>query len=166
MTDPDQIVLEALFPYMTDFGYAYVIQEVQKAGGIRNLTDVVAIWELEVAKKKFGNRSSAGQYAAQVRWQGKKPEMLVPEEGVSYRSARVGGKDTQFKVTESTAGAVSSGQIITTGANRVPEMVVNVRPQDKKLEITTRSLNSTNRSTTWIMPNAKVKVWQSQNEGV
>jgi hypothetical protein len=159
----DEIVLEALKPHMTDYGYSYVVQQVEKAGSIREMTDVVATMELVLAKKKFGNRSAAGQYAAQVRWSGKRPEMLLPEKGVSYRSAMVGGKDMQFSVTESTASAVSSGQIISTGANRVPERVVGIKSQGDRLMITTKKLDSTIRSQTDIAANAKVKVWTSQD---
>jgi hypothetical protein len=68
MNEADKIVLDALKPHMSDLGYAMVVEKVEKAGGIKNLTDTVAIAELEVAKKKFGSRSAAGQYAANIRW--------------------------------------------------------------------------------------------------
>ena len=163
MNHADEIVLKTLQPHMTDYGYAYVVEQVEKAGSIRNLTDVVASMELQMAKRKFGNRSAAGQYAAQVRWSGKRPEMLLPEGGVSYRSAMVGGKDIQFKIAESTAGSVSSGQIISTGANRVPERVIGIKSQGDRLLITTQKLDSTTRAQTDIAANAKVKVWTSQD---
>jgi hypothetical protein len=163
MNYADEIVLKTLQPHMTNYGYEYVVEQVEKAGGIRNLTDVVASMELQMAKRKFGNRSAAGQYAAQVRWSGKRPEMLLPEGGVSYRSAMVGGKDIQFKVAETTAGSISSGQIISTGANRVPERVVGIKSQGDRLMITTKKLDSTTRSQTDIAANAKVKLWTSQD---
>jgi len=74
MTTPDELILEALRPFMTDLGYAFVVQEVQKAGSISGLTNSVALAELIKAKQSFGgNRSAAGAYAASIRW-GKKTQ--------------------------------------------------------------------------------------------
>ena len=62
MNNTDRLVLDALKPYMTEMGYVLVMSKVGKAGSIANLRDSVAIAELEMAKKKFGNRSEAGRY--------------------------------------------------------------------------------------------------------
>jgi hypothetical protein len=59
---------------MSDFVYAMVIQAVEKAGSIREVTDKSVMFELVKAKQSFGgNRSAAGAYAASIRW-GKKTQ--------------------------------------------------------------------------------------------
>jgi hypothetical protein len=74
MNQSDIIVLESLKPHMSDFVYAMVIQAVEKAGSIREVTDKSVMFELVKAKQSFGgNRSAAGAYAASVRW-GKKTQ--------------------------------------------------------------------------------------------
>lgn len=74
LSKPDQIVLETLKPHMSDFVYAMVVQAVEKAGSIRDLTDKSVMFELAKAKQSFGgNRSAAGAYAASIRW-GKKTQ--------------------------------------------------------------------------------------------
>jgi hypothetical protein len=98
MNQSDIIILESLKPHMSDFVYAMVIQAVEKAGSIREVTDKSVMFELVKAKQSFGgNRSAAGAYAASVRW-GK------------------GGKDLTSNATSST---VSGGGQTPSGGDAV-----------------------------------------------
>ena len=155
MLPADAIVLDLLEPYMSDIAYDFVVSEVEKAGCISGLTNVAALTELVVAKKKFGSRSAAGQYAAQVRWAGQKPEMYAPDaQGNKYRTATMNGEPVQFKVSPATASDAKEGDIISVGSNRVPMTVTSVKPVGDKLVITTTNLNSTSRAETTIAANA------------
>lgn len=164
MNDADKIVIEALQPFMSPFGYANVVTAVEKAGGIKNLTDTVALMELIVAKRKFGSRSAAASYAANVRWQGKKPEMeLADSEGNKYRTAKLDGVDTQFKVSAATASDAKEGDIISVGSHRVPTKVQSVKQSGDKLVITAQNLNNTDKVETTIRPNAAIRKWTPDN---
>lgn len=164
MNKADEIVLEALQPYMSPLGYATVVSAVEKAGGFENLTDTAALAELIVAKKRFGSRSAAASYAANVRWQGKKPEMeLADSEGNKYRTARLNGVDTQFKVSPASAADAKEGDIISVGSHRVPTRVQSVRQSGDKLVITAQSLENTDKVETTVRPNAPIRKWTPDN---
>lgn len=164
MTEADQIVLNALKPYMSDHAHAIVTSAVEKAGGFRNLTDSVALAELVVAKKRFGSRSAAASYAANVRWQGKKDEMYAPDaEGRKYRTSTMNGIPTQFSVVSASASDAKEGDIVTFGSNRVPTKVESIKPVGDKLVITSRSLNNTDKFETTVRPNADIRKWTPES---
>lgn len=114
MNQPDEIVLKALQPYMTDEVYAFVVSEVAKAGGILQVQDVVAVRHLEVAKRAFGSRSAAGQYAANVRWGRSRGTDAKPQTKTESIGVTVDGKPAvvDFEVSDRKAADVKFGDTV------------------------------------------------------
>jgi hypothetical protein len=152
-----ELVLKALQPYMSELGYVHVVNKIQEAGGIQNLIDVTAVMELEMAKAKFGSRSAAGQYAANIRW---REYDSAGSSGMKMRTEMVGGVPTRFTVTDTTIGQMSVGDIVTTGSNRVPTRVVSVENRGGGVVLTTQQLNGFNRYETTEQPNRAAKLWK------
>lgn len=163
MNTADLIVLNALEPYMTDLGYAFVLQEVEKAGGVRQLTNSIAIMELEVAKKKFGSRSAAGRYAAEIRWQGEQKEFLLPNrEGIFYRTATIDGKEQQMEVKDTAVTAVKVGDIMSPTENQTPSRVKTIKDDGNRLQMTVVDTNNGNTAVVSVPKTKNVKVWSKQ----
>lgn len=67
----DMLVLERLYPHanMTFEQWNLLVDEVVKAGSVKNVNGYAADVIAKAAKQSFGgNRSAAAQYAANVRW--------------------------------------------------------------------------------------------------
>jgi hypothetical protein len=157
MRPADELVLKALQPFMSEMGYNHVVAKTEEAGGIQNLIDVTAVMELEMAKAKFGSRSAAGQYAANIRW---REYDSAGSSGMKMRTEMVGGVPTRFTVTDTTIGQMSVGDIVTTGSNRVPTRVVSVENRGGGVVLTTQQLNGFNRYETTEQPNRAAKLWK------
>ena len=166
MKTPDEIVLKALKPFMTDDAYAYVIEKTKEAGGIRELTDITALMQLELAKRGFGgNRSAAAAYAADVRWGGKQKEFMTGnKEGVKQRSATIGGVNTQFNVKEIKISDVKTGNIISLGSNRIPQKVTAIGTQNGRTAIATQDLSSNRRFQSVVPDTAMGRLWTPVSE--
>lgn len=164
MNPADEHVLAALEPYMSDLGAAHVRAAVAKAGGIRELTDATAIAELEMAKRKFSNRSAAGQYAANVRWKGSKTEFYGPGlRGEKVRSATMGKKGAQFEVVPIKASQAKVGDIITSGSNRVPTKVLEINRRGSGVEMRHQGIDESRGTppifTTSLRPDSSIRLW-------
>lgn len=162
MKTADKIILDALAPHMSDLGYAMVVDKIEKAGGITNLTDTVAIAELVLAKKKFGSRSAAGEYAANIRW---KEFHTAGPSGEKYRTETINGVPTQFEVKVTTIGSIKNGDIITTGSNKVPTQVVSIENKDGKTVLNTKKLDGLDRFQTFEEPNREARLWTPTTGG-
>lgn len=166
MNAADEIVLKTLEPHMTDYDYAYVVQKVEEAGSVRELTDFSALRQLELAKKTFGgNRSAASSYASNIRWAGKKKEFDSPDrEGVKSRTAMMGGIDTQFDVKEIALSDVKTGDIISIGSNRIPQTVTAIGTKDGKIALDTRDLTTDQRFQSVAPAGAVGRIWTPSSQ--
>jgi hypothetical protein len=142
---------------MSELGYAHVVNKIEEAGSIQNLIDVTALMELEMAKAKFGSRSAAGQYAANIRW--REYDSAGPS-GMKMRTEMVGGVPTRFTVTDTTVGQISVGDTVTTGSYRVPTKVISIEKKGNDLILTTQQLGGTHRYETTEQPNRQAKMWK------
>lgn len=166
MNNTDRLVLDALKPYMTEVGYVLVMSKVGKAGSIANLRDSVAIAELEMAKRKFGNRSEAGRYAAEIRWaKGQAANSLIAPkvEGGGGGEIRVGMQDGQaveFQVVSKPVGEVIVGDLVSSGDN-TPHKVTDIVSMDRNT--TTFVLESVDGRKQWskvtTSKNSEIDVW-------
>lgn len=136
MNEADRLVLELLQPHMSNLGYALVKAKVTEAGGIVNLRDSVALAELELAKRKFGSRTEAARYAAEIRWQKGRAEQFKPQQTThrvypqnaegEIRVATLNGKATEFHVTQVAAGNIKVGDMVSSGRGSDPRKVVDI----------------------------------------
>lgn len=161
MNPADEIVLEALEPFMTDDAYAYVVEKTIEAGGIRNLTDPTATRQLDIAKRRFGgDRSAAASYAANARWKGKKEEFMTADiNGNKQRTAQMGGVDTQFDVKPIAITDIKTGDIVSLASTKTPQKVTAISIKDGKAEIATQDLSSTNRYNSVVPASGEGRVW-------
>lgn len=157
MRPADELVLKALQPFMSEMGYNHVVAKTEEAGSIENLIDVTAVMELDMAKAKFGSRSAAGRYAANIRWQ--EFDVAGPS-GEKMRTEMVGGVPTRFTVSDTTVGQMKVGDIVTTGSYRIPTKVISIEKKGKDLILTTQQLNGTNRFQTTEQANRQGKMWK------
>lgn len=159
----DEMILALLTPFMSDLAAEHVRTAVSKAGGIRMLTDATARAELDLAKRKFGNRSAAGTYAANVRWRGSRTEYVAPgPRGEKARTTTLGTKLAQFEVVPIRASQVKVGDIVSSGGDRRPMKVLEIIPGRSRTEMRMRDIDERSgprQSTTWVRPNADMRLW-------
>lgn len=167
MTPADRLVLDALKPYMSELGYVLVVSKVGKAGSIANLRDSVAIAELEMAKKRFGSRSAAGRYAAEIRWsKGQAGGAVAPKVegggGGVIEIALVDGKAVEMQVVSKPASEVKIGDLVSAKQGQ-PARVVDIVTTGANKD-TTFVLESIDGSKKWgnlaVAPSKEVKVWR------
>lgn len=167
MNNTDRLVLDALKPYMSEMGYALVVSKVGKAGSLANLRDSVAIAELEMAKKRFGSRSEAGRYAAEIRWaKGQAGGAVAPKVegggGGVVEVAMVNGKAVEFQVVQKPATDVKIGDLISSRSGK-PERVTDIVSigQNPNRTFVTESIDGSKKwSRQTVAPTKEVKVWR------
>lgn len=174
--EPDRMVLELLEPLMSDLGYAMVVAKVAEAGSISALTDSVALMELEVAKRKFGSRSEAGRYAAEVRWErGRAPQVRDVDVRMPVRPTNmageirvgvVGGESAEYLVQRVKVGDVKVGDLVSSGWAGNPHRVIEVLPRrDGKASFRTETVTGDRRiATTEAHPNTRIQRWTKAGE--
>lgn len=111
MRSADRIVLDALHRearnWLTPAQWQEVEDAVEKAGGVVNTTGYARSIIEKAARQSFGgNRSAAGAYAANVRWQRAKGGDAKAGTGggtATAGSSAGGGEDEEFDGTHGTA---------------------------------------------------------------
>lgn len=111
MTPADRLVLDALHQearnWLTPAQWQEVENEVAKAGGVVHTTGYARTIIEKAARQSFGgNRSAAGAYAANIRWQRAKGGDAKSGTGGGTATAggsTGGGEDEEFDGTHATA---------------------------------------------------------------